>query len=148
MWGILEMGRIKKYDRNHAKRLIRDNGFKCFGCGKQTFRCKTLKKYREVIETWDKLYWISNDGLSHVVNKATIDHVIPRSMGGTNHIRNKVILCATCNNKKGNSDPIKKPPQFYCKCGRTKSVMRSKCKFCKNFQMSNLIYNSGLRYLC
>lgn len=33
--------------------------------------------------------------------KMSIDHVIPRSKGGSNHIDNLVICCEPCNTKKG-----------------------------------------------
>lgn len=32
----------------------------------------------------------------------TIDHVVPQSKGGTDHIDNLQLLCAACNSKKGN----------------------------------------------
>ena len=32
----------------------------------------------------------------------TVDHVIPRSRGGTDHIDNLQLLCGACNSKKGN----------------------------------------------
>jgi 5-methylcytosine-specific restriction endonuclease McrA len=32
----------------------------------------------------------------------TIDHILPKSRGGSNHKRNKVAACAECNSRKGN----------------------------------------------
>ena len=34
-------------------------------------------------------------------NRATIDHVVPISKGGSNHLGNLVAACAGCNRKKG-----------------------------------------------
>lgn len=34
---------------------------------------------------------------------ATIDHIIPRSRNGSNHLWNLVLACRQCNVKKGNS---------------------------------------------
>jgi 5-methylcytosine-specific restriction endonuclease McrA len=37
---------------------------------------------------------------------ATIDHVVPKSRGGTNDLRNLVISCAECNRQKGSCSEI------------------------------------------
>lgn len=42
----------------------------------------------------------SNDQMS-----ATVDHVVPRSRGGSNHKTNKRIACKRCNNEKGDMLP-------------------------------------------
>jgi 5-methylcytosine-specific restriction endonuclease McrA len=41
-------------------------------------------------------------GHHDVSQELTIDHVVPRSRGGTSHWENCVIACLTCNLKKGN----------------------------------------------
>jgi hypothetical protein len=52
----------------------------------------------------------------------TIDHVVPRSRGGTNDLKNLLTACSSCNGKKANIEnkqcpaflvkaPIKKPFQ-------------------------------------
>lgn len=42
---------------------------------------------------------------------ATVDHVIPRSKGGTSELSNLVLACRKCNQAKGN----KMPEQFHPK---------------------------------
>jgi len=37
--------------------------------------------------------------------KASIDHLMPRSRGGTDHFRNMTIMCNGCNLDKGNMTP-------------------------------------------
>ena len=34
----------------------------------------------------------------------TIDHVVPRSRGGTDHLENLQLLCAACNSIKGDRE--------------------------------------------
>lgn len=37
-------------------------------------------------------------------DKATVDHVIPKSGGGSTSIANSVVACKKCNSKKGRKD--------------------------------------------
>ena len=43
-----------------------------------------------------------NKGKSDVANFATIDHIIPKSRGGTGNFENLRLICRKCNNKRGN----------------------------------------------
>ena len=61
--------------------LIQDNG-KCVYCGTPVY-------------VKEKDGWIYDD-------TATIDHVIPKSKGGINHIDNTVLCCNRCNSEKEN----------------------------------------------
>ena len=42
-------------------------------------------------------------GMEITPSKATVDHVIPKDLGGENSWKNCVTACFDCNNKKGNS---------------------------------------------
>ena len=35
----------------------------------------------------------------------TIDHIVPRFTGGTDHLDNLWLLCGACNSSKGDEDP-------------------------------------------
>ncbi len=37
-------------------------------------------------------------------NRATLDHLVPKSKGGTWHLKNILIVCQECNSKRGNKD--------------------------------------------
>lgn len=41
-----------------------------------------------------------------IPSSVTIDHLIPKSRGGTNGLANLVLCCASCNMLKGNRMPI------------------------------------------
>jgi len=43
--------------------------------------------------------------VSHNDPERTLDHVIPKSKGGSNRMWNLVLSCKTCNRDKGDSDP-------------------------------------------
>ena len=43
----------------------------------------------------------------HLDNSATVDHVIPRFRGGSNHSSNLILACRRCNQNKGSQDFFK-----------------------------------------
>jgi hypothetical protein len=53
---------------------------------------------------YPKWRWQEHDGRRFYIGRtpATIDHVIPRTKGGTNDISNLVLCCKQCNSIKGN----------------------------------------------
>ena len=58
-----------------------------------------------------KMLWFRDEGRcqyckkSVTVSNATIDHVLPRSRGGSHTWKNLVIACVKCNGKKGSALP-------------------------------------------
>lgn len=40
-------------------------------------------------------------------NTATIEHIIPKSKGGYGHFVNTLMVCVTCNGKRGDKDFVK-----------------------------------------
>ena len=51
-----------------------------------------------------RCYWCNRG--EEDAGKMTLDHVIPRSKGGSNRQENKVLSCAACNGLKGNMNPV------------------------------------------
>lgn len=49
-------------------------------------------------------------------NRATRDHIVPKSFGGINSVSNYVLACSECNETRGNS-------LFYCHCEFCETVI-------------------------
>ena len=68
-----DLGRVRKYSNPKNKKILYgEQGGYCNGCGEH-FNPRNL----------------------------TIDHIIPQSRGGTDHLSNLQLLCNACNSKKG-----------------------------------------------
>lgn len=76
--------------------LIMNGNLKCPNCDRITDNISLGICPNDGSKHWD-IY--SNEHLM------TIDHIIPKSKGGKNHIDNYQIMCASCNSKKGNKMP-------------------------------------------
>lgn len=78
-------GSIQRFWKRLSKQ---QNTFNCFYCSRQVFR----------------------EAPEIAINKATVDHIIPLCLGGTNEIDNLVSSCRECNQIKAmkeNSDALK-----------------------------------------
>ena len=62
--------------KNRKRALIKEHGCKCAYCGKQMTR-----------------------------RGATLDHVVPRCMGGTHDLQNLKLACVDCNQRKADKSP-------------------------------------------
>lgn len=48
----------------------------------------------------------------HHPRKATIDHLVPKSAGGSNELPNLVLACRACNQAKGSHNPFENDPEM------------------------------------
>ena len=79
------MGKRKYRQQNHRRDLvIRQHGIDCAICGEP---CLYANKYKE-----DPRY-------------LTIDHIVPASKGGSDHLENLRPAHAICNQLRGNNGP-------------------------------------------
>ena len=97
---------ISPLPRTHKSKairvLLRDHdihgGMECVSCGLRTsvfrFERETLKRY-----TWAAYGEKKNGKLVRM----TFDHIVPRSLGGSDSITNGQCMCYECNQRKGNS---------------------------------------------
>ncbi len=52
-----------------------------------------------------ELCFYCDDPMKIGVNNKTVDHIVPKWLGGTNHEKNKVKCCYKCNTMKANMLP-------------------------------------------
>ncbi len=70
---------------------------------------KRSKKDKLVLEYGSQCFWGER---SLAPEKLTIDHLKPKSKGGSNSLENLRLACFNCNNSRGNS---LYPPRKTCK---------------------------------
>lgn len=65
----------------------------------------------------------------------TIEHLIPKSRGGSNHLKNLAITCKACNNHKGSLDDDEyrqfRTGNLYANCHHCGAEIRPEHSFCK-----------------
>lgn len=74
------------------RRVMHANGLKCAKCGLVGVEKKHVSAKRNVCYTFPT----SEDGVW-----LSIDHIFPRSRGGSSDVENLRVLCTTCNTRKG-----------------------------------------------
>lgn len=84
--------------KDHNKlRVFYEKGTTCVSCGKIGTRLVLGKQKRG-----DRYHWnVYTDDYYPI----TVDHIIPKSLGGNDDLINLQPMCAGCNNKKGNGKP-------------------------------------------
>ena len=89
-------------DRNRALRLPR---------GDQALAVMSVRDLIVVLGSiccWCRCETLLNVAESHP-RRATIEHILPKSKGGTNHVDNLRVACRACNHARGNDLGPPKP---------------------------------------
>lgn len=81
--------------------------------GKNSYSGRLLLDYnkRVIMKRWKKLYGLQATFIcpyclnEFSLKKATVDHIIPKSRGGSSESYNLVWACKRCNNEKGALTP-------------------------------------------
>jgi len=92
----------KSFSRKHILAELADNNPECVCCKRVgTKFCLGQGKLANVksANRGEDLHWdlYTEDGVA-----MSIDHIVPRSKGGADHISNTQLMCIECNNIKGN----------------------------------------------
>lgn len=86
------MSKINTHDRRRKVRSLRErDGDNCHWCG-------IVLDFRPFIDPG----WVGHPELEWV---ATLDHYVPKTHGGSNKIKNLVLACDWCNQKRGHKTP-------------------------------------------
>jgi hypothetical protein len=97
--------------KNHQRlRVFYHKGTTCVTCGKTGTRL--IKGEGRGGKHWD----VYTDDLYPL----TVDHIIPKSLGGNDDLGNLQPMCAGCNFKKGNGKPHKSNSGAFCPKGFVK----------------------------
>lgn len=72
---------------------------------------KATKRKRQIVYERDfhKCVNCGHEGSDE--NPLTLDHIVPRSKGGSNEVENLQTMCYDCNYSKGNGDFVPNPPK-------------------------------------
>lgn len=85
----------KHWNRGRLFKSMRRNGFKCMACGDPAVQ---VRKYKSPPD--DKIY---TGVITASYEQMTLDHILPKSKGGSNGQENLQPLCRPCNAAKGDS---------------------------------------------
>ena len=93
---FLDFEKLNTAFKNHKRlRVFHAHGTRCAnpGCGKEGIH---------LIKAANNQNGFHIDVYTKDFEMMTIDHILPRSLGGSNAIENLQPMCNTCNHKKGN----------------------------------------------
>ena len=90
---------LEKYKDHRRLRVFYEKGIVCCECGLVATK---------IVHGRDKRGNIHIDICTDDYFPITIDHILPKSKGGSDHIDNLRPMCSDCNEKRGNDDTISK----------------------------------------
>lgn len=101
-------GRLPRdlYWAKMRKHVLAKMGRRCYWCGRTLTNFSDIPERKRILIKKHKILW-RGSGKVKEGWLATIDHVIPRSRGGSSRANNLVPSCHECNNVRSRfSDPV------------------------------------------
>lgn len=116
--------------------LLAKTAGRCFWCKRPVVYAPAFSIGRDVLEITLAAVRYYEDGVIRHILRATVDHVVPRSKGGTNHDDNLVPACLECNGKRNVAEF---PGKRLCRqCGsRTELKGARRCSACRDANLAN-----------
>jgi hypothetical protein len=88
---------LEKYKDHRRLKVFYEKGIKCCECGIEATK---------IVHGRDRRGNIHIDICTDDYFPLTIDHILPKSKGGSNYINNLRTMCSDCNEKRGNDETI------------------------------------------
>ncbi len=94
------MAKRNKNQKKFLVRLIQKHGSKCRFCGEHVVRVSSIPESNRVSVKDGLLTYIDNFYREKTKKIATVEHVVRLADGGTNSLKNLVVACVECNNRR------------------------------------------------
>lgn len=125
---------IKSRSTAQAKmpKLLRRHNSKCRYCGRDVISVKQLKRQgRFIRDTHHWVFWSNGSGQEIQTLKATVDHVLDLSEGGSNKLDNLVLACVSCNAARSREKHQRAEHNKVClRCGKPNNRRPKFCRRC------------------
>ncbi len=131
-------------------RLFNSKGTKCVECGLEAEYFSKEKTDNPNIKKFHLNLYGTRNGTEILFTK---DHIMPKSKGGKNHMKNYAVMCSTCNAKKADTydpklTPVKQTNTKFKKQVRSQPVYASKVSIDPNTLLAGLLTVTGLAVIC